>query len=102
MSKNVNKIPDSALSEPLEFKPVSTGNQEINLVKKLMALDLEHIQEYHRERVCEMLHQFTSIWDGNFGTMVVTEHFIDLLPSIRPTSEHPYRARLKAREKETS
>lgn len=102
ISDNVNTTPGSALSKPLDFRPVSPGIQETNPVKNPVTLNLVHTPECHRERVRETVREFTPIWDGPLGTIRVTDHCIDFLPHTRPISQRPYRAGRKAGEKEKS
>ncbi len=47
-----------------------------------------------------MLHEFEDMWQGQLGTVKVTEHRIELEPGSRPVRLPPHRSGHKAREVE--
>lgn len=54
---------------------------------KLMHIPDENV----RAQILDMLHKHASMPNGKFGTMMATEHRIDLEPRTRPVRSVPYR-----------
>jgi len=49
--------------------------------------------EHMRSRITDMMEEFTSMWDGNLGTISAVKHRIDLdPPDSQPVHSAPYRA----------
>lgn len=61
-----------------------------DLVAKLESLDLSHVHDPQRRTFRDMLHELTSMWNGYFRKIGITEHWIALLPCTRPVAQHPY------------
>lgn len=71
---------------------------ELDPVRDLEELNLGHVLDSHREKLQEMLREFSPMWDDSFGKVSNREHRIDLLPGTKHIAQHPYRADPKARE----
>ncbi|CAN8062292.1 unnamed protein product [Agarophyton chilense] len=56
----------------LEQKALLPGTDDVDPMKELEILDLEHVPEAHREKLKEMWKGFTRMWDGSLGTIGIT------------------------------
>lgn len=93
VSQQVNDKNDS------EMKAVTSIYGKLEPVKELLTLNLGHVPDSHRKKMRDMLRELTSMWNGSAGEVSATEHFIDLMPGVRPIAQQPYWAGPTAREK---
>ena len=65
-------------------------------------VDLSHLSSAMHQKVHQMLKPFSSVWNGELGTVTVTKHLIDLQEGTRPVHCQPYRTGPKSRENQQS
>ncbi len=61
-------------------------------------VQLGHLSDNEQRKVRDMLPEFEDMWQGQLGTLKVTEHRIKLEPGSLPVRLPPHRASNKARE----
>ena len=71
--------PDSASEHPKSKHP------------SIEDIDLSHVDEPYRTRLCELLSKYYSMWFGALGEITLTEHLIDLKEGSKPIAQQPYR-----------
>ncbi len=47
-------------------------------------VQLDHLSDNEQRKVRDMLHEFEDMWQGQLGTVKVTEHRVEREPGWRP------------------
>lgn len=101
-SINAERIsePNVRVNRSTESRSLPPCSERANPIVELKKLDLDHVPDYHREKLRDMLWEFTPMWEGSLGTIGITEHRIHLLPKTQPIAQNSYRNGLKAHKEE--
>ena len=78
--------------------PDSTSEHPRSKHPSIEDIDLSHVDEPYRTRLCELLSKYSSMWSGALGEITLTEHRIDLKEGSKPLAQQPYRAGFRERE----
>lgn len=64
-------------------------------------IDTQYLE--YQDELLALLEPFAGIWDGQLGTVNITQHRVELTPDARPSTQNVYRSALPQRqmEKET-
>ena len=89
---NVASVGEGAETPKQPGTPDSASEHPKSKHPSIEDIDLSHVDEPYRTRLCELLSKYPSMWSSATGEITLAEHRIDLKKGSMPITQQPYRA----------